>query len=545
MSWREYLALGVIGVLTLLLVAYFQTTPGYMDAEYYFSGGRSLAAGEGFKEWILWNYLDDPLGLPHPSHAYWMPLASIVTWLGMLLTGSDTFAAGRLGFLLIAGCIPPLTAALAYQLMPQRASAWLAGLLAVFPVFYLPYLPTSDTFAIYMLLGTCWLWLAAGYPLIFERSLPVGKPRTYFRLVLLGAVSGLMHLARADGLVWLILALGSVIIWHRGTKADVMETAASTAKFDWKSILAQSGSCFLGYLLVMAPWLARNLAVFGSLLAPGGLKALWFIGYNDLYAFPAGVLTAARWWSSGLFPILQTRIWALGQNLQTLLAVQWMIILAPLVVWGFWRRRTERVVQIGLAAMLSILLLMTVMFPFAGARGGFFHSGAALQPLYWAVAPVGLQAFVEWGERVRGWKPQSWRVFAAAVLAGAIILSLVVAGSRVFGADWQQPVWGASHEQYARLGQELDALGAGSQDVVLVNNPPGFYLAAGKPAVAIPNGGPDILLAVAERYKARFIILEGNHPPGLNDLYRQPASRPDLHYVETISGAHLIEIFPD
>jgi hypothetical protein len=291
--------------------------------------------------------------------------------------------------------------------------------------------------------------------------------------------------------------------------------------------------------------LARNLAEFGSLLAPGGMKSLWFIDYNDLYAYPAGVLTAARWWSTGLFSILQTRTWALGQNLQTLLAVQWMIILAPLIIWGFWRCRTERVVRIGLAALFSILFLMTVIFPYAGARGGFFHSGAALQPLYWALAPVGLQAFVEWGGRARGWKPQAWRVFAAATLAGVIMLSLIVVNNRVLGADWRQPDWEASHEQYVRLGQALDALGAGSQDVVLVNNPPGFYLAAGKPAVAIPNGGPDILLAVVQKYNARFIILEGNHPPGLDDLYQQPASHPGLHYVETIAGVHLIEILPD
>lgn len=544
MSWREYLALAVLGLLMLLVVAYFQTTPGYMDAEYYFSGGRSLNAGEGFEEWILWNYLDDPQSLPHPSHAYWMPLASIVTWLGMLLTRSHTFSAGRLGFLLIAGCIPPLTAALAYRLMPKRASAWLAGLLAVFPVYYLPYLPTSDTFAIYMLLGICWLWLAAGYPLILQRFLPDGKVRMFFRLALLGVVSGLMHLARADGLVWLLLALGSIIIWRDERKAEHTKVATPTAT-DWKTILLQSSSCLLGYLLIMAPWMTRNLAEFGSLLAPGGMKSLWFIDYNDLYAYPAGVLTIARWWSTGLSSILQTRLWALGQNLQTLLAVQWMIILAPLIIWGLWRCRTERVVRIGLVALFSILFLMTVIFPFAGARGGFFHSGAALQPLYWALAPVGLQAFVEWGGRARGWKPKAWRVFAAATLAGVIMLSVIVVNSRVLGADWRQPVWGASHEQYVRLGQALDAIGASSQDVVLVNNPPGFYLAAGKPAAAIPNGGPDILLAAAEKYNARFIILEGNHPPGLDDLYQQPASHPGMHYVETIAGAHLIEIFPD
>lgn len=543
MSWREYLALGAFGLFMLVAVASFQTTPGYMDAEYYFYGGRSLAAGDGFQEWILWNYLDDPQGLPHPSHAYWMPLASVIAWLGMQLTGSDTFAAGRLGFLLAAACIPPLTAALAYRLMPQRSSAWLAGLLAVFPVFYLPYLPTSDTFAIYMLLGTCWLWLAAGYPLIFERYLPAGSIRTYFRLVLMGIISGLMHLARADGLIWLLMAVGSIIFWQEWMKEGAFEADADHLESGWKHTLVQLGCCLLGYLLIMAPWMIRNLVIFGSLLAPGGLKALWFIDYNDLYAFPADQLTAFRWLSNGLVPIVQARIWALGQNLQTVLAVQGGIILAPLIGWGLWRRRNERLVQSGLAVWTSILVIMTVVFPFAGARGGFFHSGAALQPLFWAAVPVGLQGFVEWGERVRSWKPQSGRVFAAAILVGVMMLSLVVLRSRVLGADWQQPIWGASHEQYTRLGRAIDALGASRQEVVLVNNPPGFHLAAGRPAIAIPDGGADILLAAAEKYNARYLILESNHPPDLESLFIQPESNPDLLYLETIAGAHLFELY--
>ena len=110
MNWRHYAALFVIGFIVPFLVSRFQSLPGYMDADYYFAGGIQLAEGRGFTEPYLWNYLDDPASLPHPSHTYWMPLASIVSALGMWFTGQVTYAAGRLPFLLLSACVPLLMA---------------------------------------------------------------------------------------------------------------------------------------------------------------------------------------------------------------------------------------------------------------------------------------------------------------------------------------------------------------------------------------------------------------------------------------------------
>ncbi|MBU0511726.1 MAG: hypothetical protein KJ638_08505, partial [Chloroflexi bacterium] len=131
MTIRHYLLLFILGLTVALAVAAFQPAPGYMDAAYYYAGGLQLADGEGFSEQILWNYLDDPAGLPHPSHAYWMPLASLVAALGMKLTGIVGWSAARIGFLALGGLLPPLTASLAYSFTPRRDAAILAGLLAV------------------------------------------------------------------------------------------------------------------------------------------------------------------------------------------------------------------------------------------------------------------------------------------------------------------------------------------------------------------------------------------------------------------------------
>jgi hypothetical protein len=81
--YYQYLTLFILGIVSSLLPLFLETVPGYMDAEYYFAGARRIFEGQGSTEMILWNYLDDPQGLPHPAHTYWMPLTSYVAALGM------------------------------------------------------------------------------------------------------------------------------------------------------------------------------------------------------------------------------------------------------------------------------------------------------------------------------------------------------------------------------------------------------------------------------------------------------------------------------
>jgi hypothetical protein len=90
MSRKIYFLLLFLALVVQLVVASAQEIPGYLDADYYYGGGLQLVRGQGFTEPYLWNYLDDPQSLPHPSHGYWMPLASILAALGMWLTGQET-----------------------------------------------------------------------------------------------------------------------------------------------------------------------------------------------------------------------------------------------------------------------------------------------------------------------------------------------------------------------------------------------------------------------------------------------------------------------
>ena len=88
MNRKSYLFLFVVGLLVAVAISGLQSSPGYMDADYYYAGGTQLASGKGFNEPYIWNYLDNPASLPHPSNTYWMPLSSLIAAAGMILGGS-------------------------------------------------------------------------------------------------------------------------------------------------------------------------------------------------------------------------------------------------------------------------------------------------------------------------------------------------------------------------------------------------------------------------------------------------------------------------
>jgi hypothetical protein len=213
-----------------------------------------LAAGrEKFSEPYLWNYLDDPEGLPHPSHTYWMPLASLITAAGMWVTGQTSYAAGRLGFFLLAAAVPVSTASLAYAFSRRRELALVSGLLAVFSIYYVPFLPVPDNYGTYLVLGAMFL-----VSMIWVR--PVS-------FLIMGALAGFMTLARSDGVLWLAMA-GAVAVVP-GPSRSLSPRSHSRCK----RASAAPPAYRIGLVAIRSPsgnsiWLVHNLSVHGAPLAP-------------------------------------------------------------------------------------------------------------------------------------------------------------------------------------------------------------------------------------------------------------------------------------
>ncbi|MDR3574763.1 MAG: hypothetical protein P4L50_12935 [Anaerolineaceae bacterium] len=529
MKKRFYLFLFLAGFVVNLTAAFLQPVPGYMDADYYYSGGLQLANGKGFNEPFIWNYLDNPQAIPHPSHTYWMPLASILAAVGMFLTRSTNFLSARLFLILLASAIPPITASLAYKLNRNLESSLLAGLLAVFSGFYLMYTSDTETFAIYMAFGGLFI-------LVANRLIQSVKP-AWSDFIFLGLISGFMHLARADGILWFGTAgLMAVWLWLRYYRHSNIKIAL----LNGIGILA---SVSVGYLLLMSPWYIRNLNLYGSLFSPAGLHTLWITNYDQMFNYPVSQLNFSNWLINGLGQALQARLDSFKTNLESAMAVQGEIFLLPLILIGLWRLRKEWIIKLGLGIWVITLLIMTLVFPFAGERGGFFHSSAAIEPVFWAVVPVGLDGFVSLGVRWRKWS----RVSAVRFLGiGLVLLSIFFTGilfyQRVFGTVPGKIAWSSSWDQYSAVGAALDRSGADPGSIVLVNNPPGYFVATGQSGLVIPNGDEQTSLEVANRYGASYLILEKDHVKGLDELFMHPGDRPGLKYLMTVGQIYIFQI---
>jgi hypothetical protein len=180
--------------------------------------------------------------------------------------------------------------------------------------------------------------------------------------------------------------------------------------------------------------------------------------------------------------------------------------------------------------------MMTLIFPFAGARGGLFHSGAALQPFFWAGAPLGLKKFIDWGVKKRSWDYKQARlIFSAGFILFAITLSGFSFYQKVIGTDSETLVWEMSESHYRKIENALIDLGAMPEEIVMVKNPPGYYVTNNRNSIVIPDGDIQTLTEVAKRYKAKYVVLEKDHSNGLNPLYLSPAKyQYQLKYVDKI-----------
>jgi 4-amino-4-deoxy-L-arabinose transferase-like glycosyltransferase len=496
--WSRRLGLlFLLGLVVAILGSLWVRVPGYMDDAYYFAIGRSLAEGRGFQEPFLWNYLDDPSGIPHPSHQYWMPLTSVIAAVSMWVLG-PSFRSAQVPFLLLAALVSPLTAEIARRLHGEKGKAFKSGLLALFPGFYLPFWLTTDAFALYAVIGGLSL-------LLMSRA---ARSDRWHAWVPVGLLAGLAHLSRADGILFLLIAFGLILLRRerRGPNLIILLTA---------------------YGLAMSPWWALQLGNTGSLMGSGTIKVLWTTSYDEVFMYPPDQLTAARWWSSGLVRLLRVRVDALGANLQSLIAVNGLVFLAPLILLGAWVHRRKALTQIAAAYLSAILIVMTLVFPFAGMRGGFFHSSSALMPILWALAIPGLDLAVEKGSQWRGWeRGRAERLFGAASLLLAGLLTIGLLAIRTVGPDPGRPNWGKPYRNYVRVASWFDRQGL-SPSLVAVNNPPTFHLASGFRCVVVPDGGLEALGAVVRRYGVTWIILDANNP-GLQSLLENPDQVPWL-----------------
>ncbi len=173
-------------------------------------------------------------------------------------------------------------------------------------------------------------------------------------------------------------------------------------------------------------------------------------------------------------------------------------------------------------------------------------SGAALQPLLWALAGCGFEKMIDYGVKKR-----SWETGKATLLFGTTLFIILACATgfayteRVIGGDLQNPQWNRSNRIALEVGRVIEEIGAEPGDKVMINNPPGLYAATGRKSIVIPDGSIDEVVNAANEFNVRYIVLEANHPEGLSELYQDPTSQGILEYMFTESGIHYFSIHLD
>jgi hypothetical protein len=123
----------------------------------------------------------------------------------------------------------------------------------------------------------------------------------------------------------------------------------------------------------------------------------------------------------------------------------------------------------------------------------------------------------------------------------AMILTVYVVYLRLFTLGWGE----GEDANYPLIEQLLLEKGIENDDIVIVRNAPGYYLATGRSAISIPYGGEDAILQVADQFKADYLVLEPEAAlDPIKDLFQNPESHNKFVYLGELDGARIYKLDP-
>ncbi len=494
---RRPIALYAFALLVRLgLIAAFPH-PAYVDSYYYVNVAQALQAGHGLNIDFIWAFVDvggrlpaNP-HLPIPSNAHWMPLASLVQVPFLALFGSASWAP-QVPFALFGALAAPLTWAIAREAGASRSVQLGAGLLGAVPAGATIFMSQPDNFGLYEVLGAAALWLTA-------RGLR-GDSRGF---ALAGLLVGFATLARNDGvLIGLVVALA--FFWDRWRAWRSGGGRRPAIPF-WSAV-----ACAALFAVVMVPWYARELAVFGSISPSSSSGRILFIrDFAEMNSITTPT-TLAYFLGQGIGPLVTSRVLGLVAAAANFAVIICSLVLAPFLVVGAWRRRRS-------GDFGPFLVYFAVLFAFSALvsavhvpYGTFLHSAVALAPHTYVLALEGVVAAVGWvARRRRSWHEEQavpvflWGTVGLTMLTAAAFTVSVVNG------------WTVERNYQLAVAAKLDRLGVPASDRLMTIDAGGYRYTTGHGGVVTVNDPLPTIEQVAKAYDIRWLVLERGHivPP--------------------------------
>ena len=490
---RDLLVLTVLALALRSLAALLVPWPPYTDAAYYDMVAQQLATGHGFTAPVIWSFLEigsripaDP-SLPVPSNGHWMPLTSVVAAGGMALFGPG-WRAGQVPMVLLSTALVPFTYVVGWQLWRSRTVALGGATLALLSG---PLLIAAPLVANYAVFGVC------GAAALYASCRAVSARRAGPWLVAAGLACGLATLTRVDGL---LLTVAPAVAW--------------LLRLERRSVVVALGWGFgsaAAFLLVLAPWMARNLATFGAPLPSAGAHMLWISSYNEQFSIGHEISLSSYLASTSPLAIVGTRL-AAWVELLGRTAVLTGGIFVVFFLAGLWMARRRRELLPFVVYFVLMFAVMGAVFTFHGPKGAFYHSSTAWLPFALpmavaAVAPASTAAARWW--RFLG-RPATHRFVLVVGIVGAVVISAVASVSLY--ADWS-----ASHRLDEAAGSFFVSHDL-TDAVVMSDDPSALWQVSRNPGVPFPFDPYPVVERVIRAYHVQWVVVTRRDPSLLDPL---------------------------
>ena len=257
------------------------------------------------------------------------------------------------------------------------------------------------------------------------------------------------------------------------------------------------------FVLVMAPWWIRQLAVFGTLspsMASGKVLFIRSIGEWDSIATPA---TLDHLLGMGAGPLIASRVGGFLAAVTIYVVLIAGLVLAPFIVVGAWARR--RSVDFGpFFTYAAVLFGFSALVSAVHVPGGtFIHSAVALAPYSYVLALEGVAVVVAWfGRRRPAWDPgPTTRLATVAVVAVVVLGALTSVGVVHAG-------WAAGRDRLLAVRDALDAAGAPATARVMSIDAAATRYWTGRGGVVLVNDPVATIGEVADAYDIDWLVLD-------------------------------------
>lgn len=489
--------------------------PGLWDPTEYYSLAANLHAGHGFTLNYIWSFADHPVAVTHPLD-HWLPLSGILAAGSFAVLGVSVQAA-LLPFVLLGAVQSLLVYAFAGRIGLSRSVQVFAALATAWtPWLFLSSLHT-DTTTLFGVLG--FGSLAAIY---------LGIKEDGRWLALAGVLIGLAILTRNDGMMLIPAGVsgGLWLRWRRGYRVH------------WLQMVVAG----IVVVVVVLPWLIRNQAELGTLWPGSTARSMFVTDHEDFYAYSKAI-TLRTYLDQGLIPIAKKILFEMAAGVKLMITLEESIfpvaILAGLLEIIFRPAHNAEDKRLDLAPFVPALCFIiltygayTVLMPYLSQGGSFKKAYLAMVPF---LLIIGAQA-VERHIRPRGAYPAVIGITLALLLANAVELTRDDFKTN----NTQQAVFRDVKVTLDELQKTDDR-----EIIVMTRDPWSLNYVTGYRAVMVPNESLDVILEVADRYGATYLLAPVPRE-AINQIDRGETTSPRFERVAEFPKywLHLYRILP-